>query len=97
MLKWYSVLLIMRRGLPAMAFVRFTTGIAREDLMRECLRELRMWPGCETVAGVAVLADGGGKFTVRVVEYGLAKKRTADRALGCIQREKARHFHLKVE
>jgi CRISPR/Cas system-associated protein endoribonuclease Cas2 len=37
-----------------------------------------------------------GKFTVHVVEYGLAKKRAADRALKCIQREKLRHFHLKV-
>ena len=80
-----------------MAFVKLTIGITREDLTRECLRELRLWPGCETVAGVAVLADTRGKFTVHVTEYGLAKKRIADRALGCIQREKARRFHLKVE
>ena len=70
--------------------------IKREDLTRECLRELRLWPGCETVKGVAVLMGPGGKFTVHVVEYGAAKK-NADRAIGCIQREKLRHFHLKVE
>ena len=80
-----------------MAFVKFTIGITRDDLTRECLRELRLWPGCETVEGLAVLADTGGKFTVHVTEYGLAKKRIADRALGCIQREKARHFRLKLE
>jgi hypothetical protein len=27
----------------------------------------------------------------------LAKKKNADRALRCIQREKRRNFHLKVE
>jgi hypothetical protein len=80
-----------------MGFVRFTAGITREELTRECLRELRLWPGCETVEGLAVLADTGGKFAVRVVAYGLAKKKNADRALRCIQREKLRHFHLKVD
>ena len=50
-------------------------------LTQECLRELRLWPGCETVEGIAVLADIGGKFAVRVVSYGLAKKKNADRAL----------------
>ena len=71
--------------------------ITREDLRQECLRELRLWPGCETVEDVAVLADTGGKFAVRVVAYGLAKKKNADRAVRCLQREKARRFHLKVE
>ena len=80
-----------------MVFQRFTTGITREDLTQECLRELRLWPGCETVEDVAVLADTGGKFAVRVVAYGLAKKKNADRELRCIQREKARRLHLKVE
>jgi methyl coenzyme M reductase subunit D len=76
-----------------MALQRFTTGINREDLTQECLRELRLWPGCETVEGVAVC----GKFAVRVVSYGPANKKNADRALRRIQREKARRFHLKVE
>jgi hypothetical protein len=80
-----------------MVFQRFTTGITRSDLTQECLRELRLWPGCETVEDVAILADTGGKFAVRVVAYGLAKKKNADRALRCIQREKARRFHLNVE
>jgi hypothetical protein len=80
-----------------MGFQRHTTGITREDLTRDCLRELRFWPGCETVERVAVLGDGHRKFTVHVVEYGLAKKKDADRALRCIQREKLRQFHLRVE
>jgi hypothetical protein len=74
-----------------------TTGITREDLTRDCLHELRLWPGCETVEGIAVLMDGRGKFMVYIVEYGLAKKKNADRALRCIQREKARRFQLKIE
>jgi len=80
-----------------MAVVRHTTGIIREDLTRDCLRELRLWPGCETIESLAVLVDRRGKFTVHVVEYGRANKKTADRALRCIQRERARHFHLNVE
>lgn len=80
-----------------MGFPRYTAGITREDLTRECLQQLHLWPGCETVEGLAVLVDGRGKFTVHVVGYGLTKKKIADRAIGCIQREKARHFHLKVE
>jgi hypothetical protein len=80
-----------------MGFQRYTTGITRQDLARDCLRDLRHWPGCETVEGVAVLGEGRGKFTVHVVEYGLAEKKDADRALRCIQREKLRQFHLRVE
>jgi hypothetical protein len=80
-----------------MGFSRYTAGVTREDLTRECLRELRLWPGCETVEGIAVLMNEKGKFAVHVAEYGSAKKKDADRALRCIQREKARHFHLKAE
>jgi len=38
-----------------------------------------------------------GKFTVHVIDYGLARQRLADRALRCIQREKQRRYHLKIE
>ena len=54
-------------------------------------------PRLETVVSVGVLAGQNGRFTVHVIEYGLAKKRHADRALGCIHRDKARRFHLKLE
>jgi hypothetical protein len=80
-----------------MGFQRFTAGISRADLTRDCLQELRMWPGCETVGGVAVLGELGGRFMVRVTDYGLAKKPLTDRALRCIQREKLRRFHLKMD
>jgi hypothetical protein len=80
-----------------MGFVKHTIGISRADLTRDCLRELRLWPGCETIAGVAVLGDLRGKFTIHVTEYGAAKKALADRALRCIQREKQRRHHLKME
>ena len=80
-----------------MGFVKHTIGSSRADLTRDCLQQLRLWPGCETVEGVAVLGELRGKFTVHVTEYGLAKKNIADRALRAIQREKLRRFHLKTE
>jgi hypothetical protein len=80
-----------------MAFLKDTMGITRADLVRDCLEQLRLWPGCETVENVAVLGDLRGRFTVHVIDYGLAKKSVADRATRCVQREKLRHFHLKIE
>jgi hypothetical protein len=80
-----------------MGYFRPTIGISRSDLTRDCLHQLRVWPGCETVEGVAVLGDLGGKFSVHVTDYGFAKRNLADRALRCVQREKQRRFHLKVE
>lgn len=71
-----------------MGFPSSTIGISRQDLTQDCLRDLGLWPGCETVVSVGVLAGPNGKFTVHVIDYGLAKKKHADRALGCIQREK---------
>ena len=71
--------------------------ISRETLARLCLGELHMWPGCETVASVGILGASCGRFLVRVIEYGEAKKRLADRAVRCIEREKSRRYCLEVE
>jgi hypothetical protein len=76
-----------------MGFLRFTTPISRADLIRDCLNDLRLWPGCEGVQGVGVFAEQK-KFVVRVLDYGTANKRIADRAIGCIEREKQRRYHL---
>jgi hypothetical protein len=76
-----------------MGFLRFTTPISRTDLIRDCLNELRLWPGCESVQGVGVFIEEK-KFVVRVLDYGTANKRTADRAIGCIEREKQRRYHV---
>jgi hypothetical protein len=80
-----------------MGFTRHKIGIARADLARVCLQEMRLWPGCETVGSVEVLGDSRGRFSVHVIDYGCAKKRIADRALRCIQREKSRRLQLKIE
>jgi hypothetical protein len=80
-----------------MGFLKHTIQISRADLTRDCVQQLRLWPGCETVESVVVLGDLRGRFTVRVIGYGMAKKKIADRALSCIRREKLRRFHLKVE
>jgi hypothetical protein len=80
-----------------MGFLKHTVGISRADLTRDCLQQIRLWPGCESVTGLGVLGDLRGGFSVHVTDYGTARKRVADRAIRCIQREKLRRHHLKVE
>jgi len=80
-----------------MGYFRHTIGISRADLTRDCLQQLRLWPGCEKVERLGVLGAFRSRFSVHVIDYGLAKKPLADRALRCIEREKQRRFHLKIE
>jgi hypothetical protein len=80
-----------------MGFLKHTVGISRADLAQDCLQQLRLWPGCETVEELGVLAAPGGGFSVHVINYGAAKERVADRAIRCIQREKLRRYHLKLD
>jgi hypothetical protein len=68
--------------------------ISRDTLAAICLHEIRMWPRCETVVSVGVLAALDDRFMLRVIEYGETKKNLADRALRCIEREKLRHYCL---
>jgi hypothetical protein len=70
-------------------------GLSYGALRKECLEAVRHWPGCETVAGIQIIRDNRrAGFSVRVTLYGKADKKTADRAMICVQREKRRHFHL---
>jgi hypothetical protein len=80
-----------------MGFLKHTVGISRSDLTRDCLQEIRLWPGCETVEETGVLGDLRGGFSVHVTNYGAARKTIADRAIRCIQREKLRRYHLSLE
>jgi hypothetical protein len=80
-----------------MRFVKNIIAISRQDLTQGCLQELHLWPGCETVQSLGVLGDLHGRFTVHVIDYGLASKYVADRAVRCIQREKSRQYRLKME
>jgi hypothetical protein len=80
-----------------MRFVKNTIAISRQDLTQRCLQELHLWPGCETVQSLGVLGDLHGRFTVHVIDYGLASKYVADRAVRCIQRENSRQYRLKME
>jgi hypothetical protein len=80
-----------------MGFLKHTVGISRADLTRDCLQQIRLWPGCETVERLGVLAEARGGFSVHVTNYGAARKRIADRAIRCIQREKLRRYHLRLE
>jgi hypothetical protein len=80
-----------------MAWRRQTTAISRTDLALESLKELRAWPGCERVASVGVLSQPPDRFMLRVIDYGAAEKRLADRALRFIEREKLRRYHLQAD
>jgi hypothetical protein len=80
-----------------MGFLRDTVAIGRADLTGDCLKEIRLWPGCETVERLGILGDLHGRFSVHVTDYGAAKKKVADRAIGCIQREKRRRYHLRLD
>ncbi|MDB5654372.1 MAG: hypothetical protein JWQ94_1985 [Tardiphaga sp.] len=70
--------------------------VDRTILAKECLDTIRLWPGCETVKEIGILATGTNEFLVRVIEYGDAVKRKADRAALCVQREKSRLYHLAL-
>jgi hypothetical protein len=80
-----------------MGFVKHLVAMSRHDLTQRYLQEIHLWPGCETVQSLGVLGDLRGRFTVHVLNYGLANKRVADRAIRCIQREKSRQYRLKME
>jgi hypothetical protein len=72
-----------------------TVGLTYEALRKECIEAVRQWPGCETIGAIRLIREKKlGGFSVRIALYGRAHKRTADRAIGCVQREKRRHFHL---
>lgn len=72
------------------------SGLDRSSLALACLYDLRAWPGCETVVSVGILAEAGGRFLVRVIDYGASNKRLADRAVRVIERERQRRYYLKI-
>jgi hypothetical protein len=72
-----------------------TVGLSYGDLRKQCLEAVRHWPGCETIGAIQIVrTNTPGGFSVRVTLYGKANKKVADRAIGCVQREKRRLFHL---
>lgn len=72
-----------------------TVGLDYGALRKECLEAVRQWPGCETVGAIQIVRNKTpGSFSVRVTLYGKSDKKTADRAINCVQREKRRLFHL---
>jgi hypothetical protein len=76
--------------------VRFKTiGIRYGTLRKECLDAVRLWPGCETVAGIQIIRNNTqAGFSVRVTLYGQADVKTADRAMVCVERKTRRQYHL---
>ncbi len=76
--------------------MRFKTiGISYGALRKECLQEIRQWPGCQTVTGIQIVRNNSPSgFSIRVTLYGKADQKIADRAMNCVQREKRRQYHL---
>jgi len=72
-----------------------TVGLSYGALRKRCLEALKQWPGCETVAAIQIIREKTpGSFSVRVTLYGQADRKTADRAVSFVQREKRRLYHL---
>jgi hypothetical protein len=63
----------VRLDRKAMVFVRATTATSRADLVQSCLQELRIWPGCESVGTIGVLA-GEGRLTAAITAYNLKRQ-----------------------
>jgi hypothetical protein len=72
-----------------------TVGLTYGALRKECLEALRQWPGCESVSAIRIIREETpGGFSVQVTLYGKANKKTADRAVNYVQRQKRQYFHL---
>jgi hypothetical protein len=72
-----------------------TVGLSYGALRKECLEALKYWPGCESVGAIQIIRERTpGSFSVRVTLYGEADRKTADRAMSFVQREKRRLYHL---
>ena len=72
-----------------------TVGLSYGALRKECLEAIKHWPGCESVGAIQIIRDKmRGGFSVRVTLYGQADRKTADRAMSFVQREKRRLYHL---
>jgi hypothetical protein len=71
-----------------------TSGLNYSSLRMRCLDAVRQWPGCETVSGIRIVRLNNGGFSVHITLYGHAGKRRADRAIGAVEREMRRQFHL---
>ena len=80
-----------------MVLLRYTTAVSRADLIRDCLHQIRQWPGCETIKAIEIHDDPKGGFAVKITDYGTSRKRYADRAMLCVQRETQRRYHMKEE
>jgi hypothetical protein len=71
------------------------TKITYSELRRICLAEIRQWPGCETVAGLRLLRNASPSgFSITITLYGVADKKTADRAEACVERVNGRRYQL---
>jgi len=71
-----------------------TSGLNYALLRRRCLDAVRQWPGCESISGIRIVRLNNGGFSVCVTVYGEVRKSLADRAIGAVEREMRRQFHL---
>src|SRR5258708_1768157 len=84
----------MHPNLNEIVYLNRTIITERQTRAKMCLRDLQQWPGCEGVREVSIFGGKNGTFQVRVKDYGLVRKRLADRAALCVEREKRRYYCL---
>src|ERR1700686_1014670 len=49
-------------------------GLRCDALRKECLADVRQWPGCETIGGIQIIrSNKPGGFPVRITLYGKAE------------------------
>jgi hypothetical protein len=71
------------------------TKINYPELRRICLTEIRQWLGCETVGGLRLIRHASPSgFSINITLYGLADKKTADRAKVFVERVNRRQYRL---
>ena len=64
-----------------MGSLRYTDVIDRASLTKDCIEEVRLWPGCETVHSVAILQDAPVHFDAQGVSSAMGSKPEVRRAL----------------
>jgi hypothetical protein len=62
------------RLLVRMTHKPVTSGLSYSALRKNCLDAVRQWPGCETVAGVQIIRQNDGRFSVPVTLCGSADR-----------------------
>jgi hypothetical protein len=71
------------------------TDISYSVIRKQCLEAIKLWPGCETVAGIRLICNGSkAGFSLRVTLTGTSRRIAIHRATACVEREMRRRYRL---